>query len=93
MYAKVGDYEGAAAVIEEMVVEGVPPSLPAYTSFLAACYKVCNDGRIAHSIRAKAGKLAFEKWQEMRVVGVNPDVMAYGAMLRYVVTFSCLAFL
>jgi len=82
VFAKIGDYKGAAGVLEEMVAEGVPPTLPAYTSFLAACYRVCSDGRKPHPMRADAGKKAFEKWQEMRVVGVQPDAMTYGAMLR-----------
>jgi pentatricopeptide repeat protein len=82
IYAKVGDYQGCSSVMDEMVQQNTPPGLAAYTSFLAACYKVCNDGRVAHSIRAKAAQASWEKWQEMRVVGVDPDVMAYGAMLR-----------
>jgi len=80
--AKVGDYQQAAQVMQDMVADGVPPTLPAYTSFLAACYKVCNDGRVPHAERAKAANAALEKWEEMRVVGIDPDVMAYGAMLR-----------
>jgi len=83
VYAKIGDFEGCAATQDEMAAEGIPPTLASYTSLLAACYKAANDGgRVAHNIRAKAGKLAWQKWQEMRVVGVDPDVMAYGAILR-----------
>jgi pentatricopeptide repeat protein len=83
IYAKTGDYLGAAKALDDMLDAGVPPTLPAFTSFFAACYKVANDGgRVAHSIRAKAANLAFEKWQQMRVVGIDPDAMAYGAMLR-----------
>ncbi|GAX15437.1 hypothetical protein FisN_8Lh262 [Fistulifera solaris] len=83
LYAKVADFEGCASTMDEMVeVGGVAPTLPAFTSLLSACYKVCNDGRIPHSIRARAGEMAWNKWQEMRVVGINPDVMAYGAILR-----------
>lgn len=82
IHAKVGDYQGCHQVMQEMLAQGVTPTLPAYTSFLAATFKVCNDGRVSHSVRAEAAKIAWEKWQEMRTVGVDPDVMAYGAMLR-----------
>jgi pentatricopeptide repeat protein len=84
IHAKLGDFEGANAVLGEMVTEGVPPSLPAYTSLLAACYKVCNNGTIPHEVRDKAGKLGWSRWKEMRVMGLDPDVMAYGALLRLV---------
>jgi pentatricopeptide repeat protein len=82
IHAKIGDYEGCVSVIDEMVAQGVAPGLPAYTSLLAACYKVCTDGRISHSVRKKAGEVGWKKWQEMRIVGLDPDVMAYGAILR-----------
>ena len=83
IYSKVGDYQGCNAVLDEMAqVGGVTPTLAAYTSLLAACFKVCNDGRVAHTIRAAAGELGWRKWKEMRIVGVEPDVMAYGAILR-----------
>lgn len=80
--AKVGDYEGAVRALDEMQAAGHEPNMAAYTSVLAACYKVCNNGRIAHSIRAKAGKVGWEKWQELRIRGLEPDAMCYGAMLR-----------
>lgn len=82
IHAKLGDFQGCDQVLREMVMEGVPPTLPAYTSLLAACYKVCNAGHLPPSVRAEAGKLGWAKWKEMRIVGVNPDVMAYGAILR-----------
>ena len=82
IHAKVGDFEGAVRALDEMQVEQHPPNMAAYTSLLAACYKVCNDGRIAHSVRAKAGKVGWEKWQELRIRGLEPDAMCYGAMLR-----------
>lgn len=82
LYAKVGDYQGCGSVLQEMLQAGMAPTLPAYTSLLAACYKICADGRNAPSVRAKAAKFAAEKWREMRVVGIDPDAMAYGAMLR-----------
>ena len=82
IHAKVGDFEGAVRALDEMRAEGHPPNLAAYTSLLAACYKVCNDGRIAHSVRAKAGKVGWENWQDLRIRGLEPDAMCYGAMLR-----------
>ncbi|GKY93936.1 hypothetical protein MPSEU_000360500 [Mayamaea pseudoterrestris] len=82
LHAKVGDHEGCAAVMEEMLTHNVTPALPTYTSYLAACYKVCSDGRVSHKVRAKAAQDCWSKWMDMRVVGVDPDVMAYGAMLR-----------
>jgi pentatricopeptide repeat protein len=70
VYAKTGDYQGCIAVQEEMLkTDGIAPTMASYTSLIAACYKVCMDGRIAHSIRAKAAEVAFEKWMEMRIVG------------------------
>ena len=82
IHAKLGDFQGCDEVMREMVMEGVAPSLPTYTSLLAACYKVSNSGHIPPKVRAEAGKLGWSKWKEMRIVGVEPDVMAYGAMLR-----------
>ena len=82
IHAKLGDFEGCGHVIKEMAAEGVPPTQAAYTSLLAACHKVCNDGRIPHSIRAKAGEFGWRQWQEMIIVGIEPDVMAYGAIIR-----------
>jgi pentatricopeptide repeat protein len=82
VHSKTGDFLGCDKVMREMLVEGVKPTLPAYTSLLAACYKVCNSGTIPKSVRAEAGQLGWSKWKEMRILGVDPDVMAYGAMLR-----------
>jgi pentatricopeptide repeat protein len=82
VYAKAGDYQGCLEVHKDMLAAGVPPTLASYTSLLAACYKVCSDGRVPHSTRAEAATTAWEQWQEMRVVGLQPDAMAYGAMLR-----------
>jgi pentatricopeptide repeat protein len=83
IYAKMGDFEGCENVMKEMATHGHAPTLAAYTSLLSACYKVCSDaGRIPHAVRAKAGKFGWEKWQEMRIIGIEPDVMAYGAILR-----------
>ena len=83
IYAKNGDYEGCAKVLKEMAsVGGHAPTMAAYTSLLAACYKVCSDGRFPHAVRAHAGKVGWEHWQEMFIVGIEPDAMAYGAILR-----------
>jgi pentatricopeptide repeat protein len=83
VHGKVGDFEGCSQVIKEMSSHGGhPPSQAAYTSLLAACYRVCNDGRIPHAIRAEAGKVGWTHWQQMRIVGIEPDAMAYGAIIR-----------
>lgn len=83
IHAKMGDYEGCGEVLKEMATHGHAPTLAAYTSLLAACYKICSDaGRVPHAVRAKAGKFGWDRWQEMRIVGLEPDVMAYGAILR-----------
>jgi pentatricopeptide repeat protein len=83
IHAKLGDFEGCGLVLKEMASCGQAPTMAAYTSLLAACYKVCSDaGRIPHAVRARAGAFGWEKWQEMRIVGLEPDVMAYGAILR-----------
>ncbi len=82
VHAKLGDYEGCVQVIKEMAAEGVTPTMPAYTSLLAACYKVCADGRIPQAVRVQAYEVGWNKWKEMRIIGLDPDVMAYGAMLR-----------
>mmetsp|Transcript_33132 Transcript_33132/g.80065 ORF Transcript_33132/g.80065 Transcript_33132/m.80065 type:complete len:1146 (+) Transcript_33132:74-3511(+) len=82
IHAKMGDFEGCVDVIKEMAAEGVVPTQAAYTSLLAACYKVCSDGRIPHSVRAKAGKIGWDHWQQMRIVGIEADAMAFGAIIR-----------
>ncbi|CAJ1918237.1 unnamed protein product [Cylindrotheca closterium] len=82
IHAKMGDFEGCVEVIKEMAAEGVVPTQAAYTSLLAACYKVCSDGRIPHSVRAKAGKVGWDHWQQMRIVGIEADAMAFGAIIR-----------
>jgi len=84
IHAKLGDFEGCGEVLNEMASQGGhAPTQAAYTSLLAACYKICSDsGRIPHAVRAKAGEFGWKYWQEMRIVGIEPDVMAYGAILR-----------
>jgi len=84
VHARLGDYAGAAAVMDEMSARhGLVPPITAYTSFLAGCYRVVNSGsRAPQHVKADAGKMAWDKWKEMRIVGHLPDVMAYGAILR-----------
>ena len=82
VHARGADFQGCYSCMQEMIANDVPPSQAAYTSLFAACYKVCNDGRISHAIRAKAGKLGWEMWQEMIITGIEPDAMAYGAIIR-----------
>lgn len=82
VHSKIGDYKGCLEVHREMIAEGIKPTLASFTSLLAACYKVCIDGRVSHKLRDEAAQVAWDQWQEMRIVGVDPDVMAYGAILR-----------
>ena len=71
----MGDFEGCGEVLNEMASQGGhAPTQAAYTSLLAACYKICSDsGRIPHAVRAKAGEFGWKYWQEMRIVGIEPD--------------------
>jgi hypothetical protein len=74
IHAKLGDFEGCGEVLKEMASDGGhAPTQPAYTSLLAACYKICHDGRIPHAVRAKAGAFGWKHWQQMRIVGIEPD--------------------
>ncbi len=82
LHAKTGDYQGCINVQQEMLQEQLSPTLVSYTSLLAACYKVSHNGRVAHPERALAVQAGWKKWQEMRIIGIEPDVMAYGAILR-----------
>jgi len=81
-HAKCGDFRGADEAISEMRFKEIEPTLAAYTSLLTACYKVINTGAIPTSIKAEAGVLAWDRWKEMRIIGLNADVMAYGAIIR-----------
>jgi pentatricopeptide repeat protein len=82
LHARVGDFRGCDRVMREMLEQGsVAPTLAAYTSLLSACARVCRNKRVAHTVRSEAARLGWEKWQDMRVVGLDPDVMAYGAIL------------
>lgn len=75
IYAKQGDYRGADSVLSEMRFEGLEPTLAAYTSLIAACYKVINKASIPQSIKAEAGNLAWDRWKELRINDLEPDVM------------------
>ena len=83
VHSRTGDFRGASKVLDEMRGESVPLTLPAYTSFLAGCYKVVNAGAAPPSLKAEAGKEGWERWKEMRAAdGLDPDVMAYGSIMR-----------
>ena len=75
IHAKLGDFEGCGHVLKEMASSGGhAPTQAAYTSLLAACYKICNDsGRNSLAVRAKAGTFGWKYWQEMRIVGIEAD--------------------
>ena len=82
IHAKRGDYRGADDIISEMRFEGFEPTLPAYTSLLAACYKVINTASMPQHIKAEAGTLAWNRWKELKINDLEPDVMAYGSIIR-----------
>ena len=82
IHGKKGDFRGADEVLSEMKYENVEPTLAAYTSLLAACYKVINTPSMPQSIKAEAGDLGWERWKDMRISGIDADVMAYGAIIR-----------
>ena len=72
---RVGDEKVRAKPI------AIPP-LPAYTSFFSSCYKLITRGDVHPSIKSDAADRAWKRWKEMRINGVPPDVMAYGALMR-----------
>jgi len=82
IYAKRGDYKSADEVISEMRLEGIQPTLPAYTSLMAACYKSVNSATVPQKVKAEAASLAWDRWKEIQINGMDPDVMAYGAIIR-----------
>lgn len=82
IFAKMGDFRGADEVLSEMRFEGIAPTLPAYTSLLASCFKVINTAAMPQQIKAEAGNLAWDRWKELRINGLEPDVMAFGAIIR-----------
>jgi len=82
IHAKLGDFRRADEVLSEMRYESVEPTLAAYTSLLAGCYKVMNTASMPQSIKAEAGVLAWDKWKELYINDLKPDVMAYGSIIR-----------
>ncbi len=82
IHAKKGDFRGADEVLSEMKFAGIEPTLAAYTSLLASCYKAINTPSMPQSIKAEAGTLGWERWKDMRIKGIEADVMAYGAIIR-----------
>lgn len=82
LYSKAGDFAGCQRIHDEMIASGVAPTLPSYTSLISVCARVCSNGRVAHSVRAEAGRMGWEAWQEMQVSGIDADVMAFGAILQ-----------
>lgn len=82
IYAKQGDFRGADDIFSEMRYEGIDPSLPAFTSLLAACYKLVNNATTPRAIKKEAGDLAWNRWKELKIIGLEPDVLCYGAIIR-----------
>ena len=82
IHAKNGDYRGADKILSEMRFEGFEPTLPAYTSLLASCYKIINAASMPQHIKSEAGNLAWDRWKELKINDLEPDVMAYGAIIR-----------
>lgn len=77
------EYETWKATADTTVEKPISvPPLPAYTSFFSACYKLVSRVDVHPSIKADASKRAWARWKEMRIHGVAPDVMAYGALMR-----------
>lgn len=77
------EYETWKATADSTVEKPIAvPPLPAYTSFFSACYKLVSRVDVHPSIKADASKRAWARWKEMRIHGVAPDVMAYGALMR-----------
>jgi pentatricopeptide repeat protein len=74
VYSRGGDFRGADEVISEMRFENIEPTLAAYTSLLKGCYKAIIKGAIPQSIKAEAGVLAWDRWREMRITGIEADV-------------------
>lgn len=58
------------------------PPLAAYTSFFSSCYKLISRADVHPSVKNDASKRAWQRWKEMRIHSVPPDVMAYGALMR-----------
>lgn len=85
VYADHGDVESCLKSMKEMKLEPFrieKPSLPMYTSLLKACYKVVNNASLSPAMKARAGEIGWNAWQELRINGHSADVMAYGAIIR-----------
>ena len=84
MYADSRDLDGCLSIMNEMKSEPnfIQPSLTVYTSLLKACYKIVNDTSMPFPLKVRAGKAGWEAWKELRMNGHQPDVMAYGAIIR-----------
>lgn len=85
VYADHGDVDSCLKCIKEMKLEPFrieKPSLPMYTSLLKACYKVVNNASLSPAVKARAGEIGWNAWQELRINGHSADVMAYGAIIR-----------
>ena len=84
VYADARDLDGCLNVMKEMRSEPnfLQPDLTIYTSLLKVCYKIVNDTSMPSSLKARAGKAGWEVWKELRMNGLQPDVMAYGAIVR-----------
>jgi len=83
--ADKGDYKRALQIIQEAKQKhNIQLGLPAYTSLLKACHKIitADGGTIPWHIRSDAAKVAWDSWKEMKIVGLDPDVMAFGAIIR-----------
>jgi len=90
LHARRGEYREAREILDELIATPHLGSsteqssfLPAYTSLIAACFKaITMDNTTPRSIKSDAATVAWEAWKEMRIVGIHPDVMAYGAIIR-----------
>ena len=84
VYADLGDFEACLSVLQDMKRDPfyLTPTLALYTSLLKGCHKVVNNASMPQSVKARAGDVGWEAWKEMRVNGIDSDVMAYGAVIR-----------
>jgi len=82
LYAKRGDFRAARKTFDQMSNENITPTLPAYTSLLAACFQIVNRGNAPHKLKAEAGLVGWESWKETRIIGIQADPVAYGAIIR-----------
>jgi pentatricopeptide repeat protein len=84
LYAKRGDFVEARLVMDEMSLKHeLQPPIAAYTSLIAACHRAAAPSTTPGAIKAHATEEAWKAWTEMRIVGLSPDAMAYGAIIRF----------